>query len=63
MYIIIITSNSCDPYNVGKIYETEEQAEKGLKKYQRSWDNRDWYKLEGNIVKIRVCDSILFQVG
>ena len=53
MYIIIITSNSCDPYYVGEIYDTGEQAEKGLKKYKRSWDSRDWYKLEGWIVKVK----------
>jgi|10_taG_2_1085330.scaffolds.fasta_scaffold51116_2 hypothetical protein len=53
MYVIIVTSNSCDPFNVGKIYNSEKEAEKGVKKEQRGWDNRDWYKLECNIVKLK----------
>ena len=53
MYIIIITSNSCDPYQVGKLYETEKQAERGIKLEQKTWSDNDWYKLECNIVKIK----------
>ena len=53
MFIIIITSDSCDPYHVGKIYSTEKEAEKGLKEYKKNWDSRDFYHLEGNIIKFK----------
>jgi len=53
MYIIIITSNSCYPFHVGKIYKTEKQAEQGVKQEQKTWDSRDWYKLECNIIKLK----------
>ena len=53
VFIIIITSNSCDPYHVGKVYKTEKEAEKGLKEYQRNWDSSDFYHLEGNIIKFK----------
>ena len=46
MFIIIITSDSCDPYHVGKIYSTEKEAEKRLKEYQKNWDSRDFYHLD-----------------
>jgi len=53
MYIIIITSNSCDPFHVGKIYKTEKQAQQGVKQEEKSWTSRDWYKLECNIIKLK----------
>ena len=52
MYVIIITSNSCDPFNVGEVYKTEKEAEQGVKEEQKTWSDRDWYKLECNIVKL-----------
>jgi len=53
MYIIIITSNSCDPYQFGKIYKTEKAAEIAVKKYQKSWSDSDWYKLNADIIKLK----------
>jgi hypothetical protein len=52
-FVIIITSNSTDPYNVGGIYETEEQAEQALVSEKKTWDERDWYKLEAWIVELK----------
>jgi len=52
-FIIIITSNSTDPYNVGGIYETEEQAEKAIVAEKKTWDERDWYKLEATVVELK----------
>tara|TARA_R110001606_G_scaffold358475_2_gene510093 strand:- start:2 stop:166 length:165 start_codon:yes stop_codon:yes gene_type:complete len=53
MFIIIITSNSCDPYHIGKIYSTEKEAKKELKEYKKSWNSRDFYHLESNIIKLK----------
>tara|TARA_R100001244_G_scaffold13980_1_gene15602 strand:- start:488 stop:655 length:168 start_codon:yes stop_codon:yes gene_type:complete len=53
MFIIIITSNSSDPYNVGKLYKTEEEAEEGLKQYRKGWGEWEWRKLEGHIIKVK----------
>jgi hypothetical protein len=53
MFIIIITSNSSDPYHVGKIYSTEKEAEKELKEYKKNWCYRDFYHLESNIIKLK----------
>jgi hypothetical protein len=53
MFIIIITSNSSEPYHVGKICSTEKEAEKELKEYKKSWDSRDFYHLESNIIKLK----------
>ena len=53
-YIIIITSNSTDPYNVGEIYDTEEQAEKAIVTEKKTWDERDWYKLEANVIPLTI---------
>jgi hypothetical protein len=51
-FIIIITSDSCDPYNVGSIYSTEDDAEKALAVHQNTWDERDWYQSEGHILRL-----------
>tara|TARA_R110000744_G_scaffold110434_1_gene208329 strand:- start:14611 stop:14781 length:171 start_codon:yes stop_codon:yes gene_type:complete len=53
MFIIIITSNSTDPYNVGGVYKTEEQAEKAIVTEKKTWDERDWYELEATVVKLK----------
>lgn len=52
-FIIIITSDSCDPYNVGSIYSTEEDAEKALTVYQKTWDERDWCNFEGHVITLK----------
>ena len=51
MYVVVITSNSCDPFTKG-LFKNEKSAEKSLKKYQSTWDENDWYKLEGHVLKI-----------
>jgi len=53
MYVIVIISNSCDPFTKG-LFKNEKSAEKSLKKYQSTWDENDWYKLEGHVLKINV---------
>jgi hypothetical protein len=52
-FIIVITSDSCDPYNVGLIYSTEDDAEKALTVHQEAWDGRDWYHLEGHVIRLK----------
>jgi hypothetical protein len=51
-FIIIIMSDSGDPYNVGSIYGTEEEAEKALVIHQKTWDERAWYKQEGHVIRL-----------
>ena len=65
MYIIVITSNRCDPFVIGKkrltkesgyvssIFETEMAAENFLKEYQSKWTDRDWDDYEGHVLKIK----------
>jgi len=50
-YVIVIIGSHCDPFTRG-LYKNEISAIKALKEYQSTWDERDWYKLEGHVLKI-----------
>ena len=52
MYVVVITSNSCDPFINGSIFNNEKKAEEFLKKYQSKWTERDWDTYEGHVLKI-----------
>ena len=64
MYIIVITSNRCDPFVIGRnrllkdhglvasVFENETGAENFLKEYQSKWTERDWDEFEGHVLKI-----------
>ena len=52
MYVVVITSDSCDPFINGSIFKNEKKAEEFLKKYQSKWTERDWDTYEGHVLEI-----------
>ena len=52
MYVVVITSDSCDPFINGSIFNNEKKAEEFLKKYQSKWTERDWDTYEGHVLEI-----------
>ena len=51
MYIVMIYSDSTDPWTYGS-FRSEKTAEKFKKEYQATWDERDWYSLEAHIIRL-----------
>ena len=51
MYIVMIYSDSTDPWAYGSFKNMTSAAEY-KKKYQASWTDRDWDSLEAHIIKV-----------
>ena len=51
MYIVMIYSDSTDPWAYGSFKDLDSAAEY-KKKYQASWTDRDWDSLTAHIIKV-----------
>lgn len=51
MYIVMIYSDSTDPWAYGSFKDLDSATEY-KKKYQASWTDRDWDSLEAHIIKV-----------
>ena len=51
MYIVMIYSDSCDPWAYGT-FKSLKIAQKFEKEYKSKWSERDWYQLQAHIIKL-----------
>jgi|TARA_R110000824_G_scaffold9193_2_gene41248 hypothetical protein len=51
MYIVMIYSDSCDPWAYGT-FKSLKTAQKFEKEYKAKWSERDWYQLQAHIIKL-----------
>ena len=51
MYIVMIHSDSTDPWAYGS-FKNEKTAEKFMKEYQATWTELAWYTLKAQVIKL-----------
>jgi len=56
MYIVMIYSDSTDPWAYGT-FKSLKSAKEFKKQYQSSWSERDWYSLDAHIIELSKGDS------